>query len=82
MVWIGFTARQEIDQAKASPSFEREYNCKYLGQIGNVFHTKDIDTAIEKGSKYNQPSNIDEVNYYTQKSMGIDPVLVPLLLVL
>jgi hypothetical protein len=26
-----------------------------------------------KGHKYNPPSNIDEVNYYTQKSMGIDP---------
>jgi late competence protein required for DNA uptake (superfamily II DNA/RNA helicase) len=30
----------EIDAAKASPSFEREYNLKYLGLIGNVFHTK------------------------------------------
>jgi hypothetical protein len=36
----------EIDAAKASPSFEREYNLKYLGLIGNVFHTKDIETAI------------------------------------
>ena len=40
---------QEIAKAKESPSFEREYNLKYLGMIGNVFHTKDIDTAIEKG---------------------------------
>ena len=39
----------EIQAAKASPSFEREYNLKYLGLIGNVFHTKDIDAAIEKG---------------------------------
>jgi hypothetical protein len=38
-----------------------------------VFHTKDIDAAIEKGTKYEPPSNVDEVNYYTQKSMGIDP---------
>ncbi len=36
-------AREEIEMAKASPSFEREYNLKYLGLIGNVFHTKDID---------------------------------------
>jgi hypothetical protein len=36
----------EIDAAKASPSFEREYNLKYLGLIGNVFHIKDIETAI------------------------------------
>jgi hypothetical protein len=32
--------REEIEKAKQSPSFEREYNLKYLGRIGNVFHTK------------------------------------------
>ena len=64
---------QEIAKAKESPAFEREYNLKYLGMIGNVFHTKDIDAAIEKGNNYNPPSNIDEVNYHSQKSMGIDP---------
>jgi hypothetical protein len=40
-------------QAKVSPSFEREYNLKYLGLIGNFFHIKDIESAIEKGKKYN-----------------------------
>jgi hypothetical protein len=34
---------EEIEKAKQSPSFEREYNLKYLGKIGNVFHTKDIE---------------------------------------
>lgn len=29
----------------------REYNLKYQGLIGSVFHTKDIDAAIEKVSK-------------------------------
>jgi plastocyanin len=47
---------EEIQKAKASPSFEREYNLKYLGKIGNVFHTKDIEAAIEKGRKYNPDS--------------------------
>jgi hypothetical protein len=37
---------EEIDKAKQSPSFEREYNLKYLGKIENVFHTKDIEAAI------------------------------------
>jgi hypothetical protein len=62
---------EEIEKAKQSPSFEREYNLKYLGRIGNVFHTKDIEAAIEKGRKYNP----DEFNpyYFTPKSMGIDP---------
>jgi hypothetical protein len=61
--------RAEIEKAKASPSFEREYNLKYLGLIGNVFHTKDIDSAIEKGKKYNP----DVINMYSRKSLGIDP---------
>jgi hypothetical protein len=44
--------KEEIEKAKVSPSFEREYNLKYLGGIGNVFHTKDIDAAIERGKLY------------------------------
>jgi hypothetical protein len=50
---------EEIEKAKASPSFEREYNLKYLGKIGNVFHTKDIEAAIEKGRKYD-PDNFNQ----------------------
>jgi hypothetical protein len=60
--------QQEIDAAKQSPSFEREYNLKYLGLIGNVFHTKDIDAAIEKGLSIRTSPNA-----YTQKSVGLDP---------
>jgi hypothetical protein len=59
----------EIEKAKQSPSFEREYNLKYLGKIGNVFHTKDIEAAIEKGRKYNP----DVIFPFSSKSMGIDP---------
>jgi hypothetical protein len=44
-------SKEEIDKAKQSPSFEREYNLKYLGRIGNVFHTKDIDESIETGRR-------------------------------
>jgi hypothetical protein len=61
----------EIEKAKQSPSFEREYNLKYLGKIGNVFHTKDIEAAIEKGRKY-IPDNFN-LYYFTSTSMGIDP---------
>jgi hypothetical protein len=61
----------EIEKAKASPSFEREYNLKYLGKIGNVFHTKDIEAAIEKGRKYS-PDTVGSP-YFASKSMGIDP---------
>jgi hypothetical protein len=61
--------KEEIEKAKVSPSFEREYNLKYLGGIGNVFHTKDIDAAIEKGKLYNPTIS----NTYAKKCMGIDP---------
>ncbi|HJT49397.1 MAG TPA: hypothetical protein VJ729_14525 [Nitrososphaeraceae archaeon] len=61
----------EIKKAKQSPSFEREYNLKYLGKIGNVFHTKDIEAAIEKGRKYD-PDNLNQ-SIFTSTSMGIDP---------
>ncbi|MDQ3903755.1 MAG: hypothetical protein M3247_08970 [Thermoproteota archaeon] len=61
----------EIEKAKQSPSFEREYNLKYLGRIGNVFHTKDIEAALEMGRKYN-PDNFNPY-YFTSVSMGIDP---------
>ena len=59
---------EEINKAKASPSFEREYNLKYLGKIGNVFHTKDIEAAIEMGRKYD-PDAVGS-SYFTSKSMG------------
>src|ERR671932_623569 len=61
--------QEEIEKAKQSPSFEREYNLKYLGRIGNVFHTNDIEAAIEKGRKYNP----DIIIPFTSTSMGIDP---------
>jgi hypothetical protein len=63
---------EEIEKAKQSPSFEREYNLKFLGKIGNVFHTKDIEAAIEKGRKYD-PDNFDPSYTLTSRSMGIDP---------
>jgi hypothetical protein len=63
---------EEIEKAKASPSFEREYNLKYLGKIRNVFHTKDIEAAIEKGRKYN-PDDFNPYYSFTSRSMGIDP---------
>jgi hypothetical protein len=62
--------QDEISAAKTSPSFEREYNLKYLGLIGNVFHTKDIDAAIEKGKRY---LSTQLTNSYTDKAVGLDP---------
>ena len=33
---------EEIEKARASPSFDRKYDLKYVGKIRNVFHQKDI----------------------------------------
>ena len=62
---------EEMDKAKQSSSFEREYNLKYLCVIGNVFHTKDIEAAIEKGRKYNP--EVPNRSPMCSRSMGIDP---------
>lgn len=66
-------SEQEIEKAKASPSFEREYNLKYLGVIGNVFSTKDIEAAIQRGKLYNPPNTIDDINFNTKKVLACDP---------
>jgi Terminase RNaseH-like domain len=66
--------RQEIEKAKASPSFEREYNLKYLGHVGNVFNPADIDAAtsiqydiiVQQQQQYPSPPLIQGV-------MGLDP---------
>jgi hypothetical protein len=63
--------REEIVLAQKSPSFEREYNLKYLGKVGNVFHTLDIESAIatqEKGQEMLDWST----NVMIGRSMGID----------
>lgn len=64
-------SNEEIEKAKQSPSFSREYECKYLGKIGNVFSYKMIDRAIELGEQY----SLDKipVNDYVVHSIGIDP---------
>ena len=62
-------SQQEIALQRLSPSFRREYDLAFAGMEGNVFHVRDIDSAIARGIKYYN----DKVNRYTQKSMGLDP---------
>ena len=59
---------EDIEKAKQSPSFEREYCCKYLGKIGNVFSPLQIDKTIELGEQYKHIP----VNDYTLHSVGVD----------
>ena len=61
--------RAFIEKKKKEPEFAREYDLQYLGLIGNTFHTKDIDRAVELGKKYNPNKVIVE----SQKILGLDP---------
>ncbi len=45
---MDFKIYTQVERVKPSQSFEREYNLKYLGLIGNVFQTRDIEAAIQK----------------------------------
>lgn len=63
--------RDEIEKAKASPSFEREYNLKYLGKVGNVSHTLGIEASIctlQEGQEMMDWSTSEMIG----RSMGID----------
>jgi hypothetical protein len=53
-------AIEEIEAAKQSPSFEREYNLSYIsGLEGGAFHEKDIDKAINLGKQLGDPTTLD-----------------------
>ena len=59
--------KEEIDKARMSPSFEREYCLEYQGLIGNVFSHQSIEDCQK--IEYN-PENI---NPKAKKSVGLDP---------
>src|SRR5918994_7081420 len=64
-------SREEIALAERSPSFEREYNLKYLGKVGNVFHTLDIEAAIVTQQQAQEMLDWS-TNVMIGRSMGID----------
>jgi hypothetical protein len=59
--------KEEIDKAKKSPSFPREYMLQYQGLIGNVFASASIDNCQK--IEYNPHAVIPN----TKVSIGIDP---------
>lgn len=63
--------QQEIAKARGSPSFEREYNLKYIGQQGNVFSYESIQKAIESGLEL-EKARRGAISLELEKSMGID----------
>ena len=54
-VGLGKIYRQEeIENAKHSPSFDREYGLQYLGKVGNIFNEFQILKAIELGEQFKE----------------------------
>ena len=62
---------KEIEKVRASPGFEREYNLRYIGQMGNVFSAESIQQAIEFGLKFGEIRK-GEIRQDTRKGCGID----------
>lgn len=59
----------QIENAKKSSSFEREYNLKYGYGIGNIFEESWISLALERGTRLKETP----VSTNTSKSIGCDP---------
>jgi hypothetical protein len=59
---------EEIERAKHSPSFDREYRCQFSGFIGNLFSPSQIDKVIQQGEQYKGIPTND----YTLHSVGVD----------
>jgi hypothetical protein len=70
---------KDIEIAKRSTSFEREYNLKFLGLVGNVFLPEKIDEAIKLAREFDtyrqlleRPSEMTAL-LKTQYYIGVDP---------
>jgi hypothetical protein len=50
---------KEIEQARLTPGFEREYNLQYGFGIGNVFLPDQIENALELSVKLGIDIDID-----------------------
>jgi hypothetical protein len=61
-------ATEEIEKAKMSPSFDREYCLKFSGKIGNLLSPLKIDTAVQLGEKLKDIP----INPYCIHSLGVD----------
>jgi len=68
-------SQKDIEIVKRSTSFEREYNLKFLGLVGNVFLPEKIDAAIRLGREhdiYRRVLNNPETVPLTQFYIGVD----------
>ena len=59
----------EIETAKMSPSWEREYCLKFSGKIGNLLSQNVIDYSIALGNRFKD----EPFNQHCIHSLGVDP---------
>jgi hypothetical protein len=59
--------KEQLDQARKSPEWGREYECKYETNLNGCFTQNSVDRAVELGNRY--PVTI---NKWSQHSCGID----------
>ncbi|MGA9171995.1 MAG: hypothetical protein WBZ20_17795, partial [Nitrososphaeraceae archaeon] len=55
-------SQQDIEIAERSTSFEREYNLKFLGLVGNVFLPEKIDASIQLGRELDNYVHFENMN--------------------
>jgi hypothetical protein len=60
-------SQEQIDKARLSPEFPREYELQYLGLVGNVFSQASMESCQK--IEYRP----DNVNKNAKKSIGLDP---------
>jgi hypothetical protein len=68
-------SKKDIEIVKRSTSFEREYNLKFLGLVGNVFLPEKIDANIRLGREhdiYRMMLSNPETVPLTQFYIGVD----------
>jgi hypothetical protein len=65
--------QEDIDKARASPSFEREYNLKFAGQIGNLCSPQKIDLAVVSDDYLTPQAEQLMKDGELSVSVGIDP---------
>ena len=66
-------SKEEIEKAKKSPSFPREYELQYLGLEGNVLSSTAIDRCISLGEQMEKTADIDNWGIETKYVLSLDP---------
>ena len=63
---------ETIEEAKKSPDFPREFDGKYLGQIGNVISPIAIDRCLSLGEEMAKTTPIDNWDISARYVCGVD----------